>query len=63
MTRPIWHPFTQHGLKDAPIGIARAEGARLYTEDGRAIVAGGAMVMLLRRPSKRVEASAKQIKH
>ena len=38
MTRPIWHPFTQHGLKDAPIGIARAEGARLYTEDGRAIV-------------------------
>jgi adenosylmethionine-8-amino-7-oxononanoate aminotransferase len=38
VTRPIWHPFTQHGLKDAPIGIARAEGARLYTEDGRAIV-------------------------
>ena len=35
---PIWHPFTQHGL-EAPIpAIARAEGAALYTGDGRRIV-------------------------
>src|SRR5258706_14001719 len=35
---PIWHRFTQHGLNDSPIPIARAEGAHLYTEDGRAII-------------------------
>ncbi len=35
---PIWHPFTQHGLNIAPIPIARAEGAYLYTGDGRAII-------------------------
>lgn len=38
MTSPIWHPFTQHGL-NAPIpAVARAEGAALYTTDGRRIV-------------------------
>jgi adenosylmethionine-8-amino-7-oxononanoate aminotransferase len=32
---PIWHPFTQHGLReDVPL-IARAEGAMLYGADGR----------------------------
>lgn len=35
---PVWHPFTQHGL-EAPIPlIARAEGAVLYTRDGRRII-------------------------
>jgi adenosylmethionine-8-amino-7-oxononanoate aminotransferase len=37
-TSPIWHPFTQHGL-GAPIPLVeRAEGAALYTRDGRRIV-------------------------
>ena len=35
---PIWHPFTQHGVAEAEISIARAEGAYLYTSDGRAIL-------------------------
>ena len=34
----IWHPFTQHGLGVPEIRIARAEGATLYTDDGRAIL-------------------------
>jgi adenosylmethionine-8-amino-7-oxononanoate aminotransferase len=34
----IWHPFTQHGLGVPPIPIVRAEGAYLYTKDGRAIL-------------------------
>nr|TFG55543.1 MAG: adenosylmethionine--8-amino-7-oxononanoate transaminase [Hyphomicrobiales bacterium] len=34
----IWHPFTQHGLGDPAISIARAEGAYLYTHDGRSIL-------------------------
>jgi adenosylmethionine-8-amino-7-oxononanoate aminotransferase len=34
---PIWHPFTQHGLGIPEIKIARAEGAYLYADDGRAI--------------------------
>jgi adenosylmethionine-8-amino-7-oxononanoate aminotransferase len=38
MTSPVWHPFTQHGL-DEPIPlITRAEGAALYTADGRRII-------------------------
>jgi adenosylmethionine---8-amino-7-oxononanoate aminotransferase len=37
---PVWHPFTQHGLQ-APIPlVTRAEGAVLYTDDGRRIVDG-----------------------
>ena len=35
---PVWHPFTQHGL-DEPIPLVeRAEGAILYTRDGRRVV-------------------------
>ncbi len=34
----IWHPFTQHGLAGEAIEIERAEGATLYTSDGRAIL-------------------------
>jgi adenosylmethionine-8-amino-7-oxononanoate aminotransferase len=40
VTGPVWHPFTQHGL-NAPIPtLARAEGAILYTVDGRRIIDG-----------------------
>src|SRR4051812_22248923 len=35
---PVWHPFTQHALAPPAIPIARAEGAWLYTADGRAIL-------------------------
>jgi adenosylmethionine-8-amino-7-oxononanoate aminotransferase len=35
---PIWHPFTQHGLAEPEISIASAEGAYLYTSEGRAIL-------------------------
>ena len=35
---PIWHPFTQHGLTGPEIAVARAEGAWLFADDGRAIV-------------------------
>jgi len=38
MTSPIWHPFTQHGLNEPIPQIARAEGAALYTTDGRRII-------------------------
>ena len=39
MTRsPVWHPFTQHGLGEPIPMIDRAEGACLYTKDGRRIV-------------------------
>ncbi len=34
----IWHPFTQHGLGVPEIKIARAQGAYLYSDDGRAII-------------------------
>jgi len=37
---PVWHPFTQHGIADPAIEIARAEGAYLYTPGGRAIFDG-----------------------
>ncbi len=37
---PIWHPFTQHGLFPESVLIDRAEGACLYTPDGRRIVDG-----------------------
>ena len=38
MTSPVWHPFTQHGLgEDIPL-VTRAEGAALYTADGRRYV-------------------------
>jgi len=35
--RHIWHPYTQHGLAEPPIAIARASGAYLYDASGRAI--------------------------
>lgn len=35
---PIWHPFTQHALHDAMTMIAHAQGAYLYTPDGRRII-------------------------
>ena len=34
----IWHPFTQDALEPSPIFIERAEGAYLYTPDGRRIL-------------------------
>ena len=37
---PIWHPFTQHGLGEPIPLITHAEGAILYTDDGRRIVDG-----------------------
>ena len=38
MTSPVWHPFTQHGLNEPIPLIERAEGAALYTSDGRRII-------------------------
>lgn len=38
MTSPIWHPFTQHGLREPIPLVERGEGAFLYTADGRRIV-------------------------
>jgi adenosylmethionine-8-amino-7-oxononanoate aminotransferase len=38
MTSPVWHPFTQHGLGEPIPLVTGAEGAALYTEDGRRIV-------------------------
>jgi len=35
---PLWHPFTQHALTPPAIDIARAEGAYLFTPDGRSIL-------------------------
>ena len=35
---PVWHPFTQHGLKEPIPEIAHAEGAALHTVDGRRII-------------------------
>lgn len=35
---PIWHPFTQHGLGDPIPLVTHAEGAALYTADGRRII-------------------------
>ncbi|WP_375395310.1 adenosylmethionine--8-amino-7-oxononanoate transaminase [uncultured Sphingomonas sp.] len=35
---PVWHPFTQHGLGEPIPLVARAQGAALYTDDGRRII-------------------------
>lgn len=35
---PVWHPFTQHGLGDPIPLVERAEGAVLYTADGRRVI-------------------------
>jgi adenosylmethionine---8-amino-7-oxononanoate aminotransferase len=36
----IWHPFTQEALDPPPILIASAQGAYLYTKDGRRLIDG-----------------------
>ena len=36
----IWHPFTQAAIDPAPIHIDHAEGAVLYTRDGKRIIDG-----------------------
>lgn len=36
--RVIWHPYTQHGVEDAPLPVARAHGAWLELADGRRLV-------------------------
>ena len=38
MTSPVWHPFTQHGLNEPIPRVVRAEGAALFTEDGRRVI-------------------------
>ena len=35
---PVWHPFTQHGLGEPIPLVDRAEGAALFTADGRRII-------------------------
>lgn len=35
---PIWHPFTQHGLREAIPEIVSAQGATLRTADGRGVI-------------------------
>ncbi len=35
---PIWHPFTQHAIAGPEVSIACAQGAYLYTPEGRAIL-------------------------
>jgi len=34
----IWHPFTNRALDPTPLMVRRAEGAYLYTDDGRKII-------------------------
>jgi adenosylmethionine-8-amino-7-oxononanoate aminotransferase len=34
----IWHPFTQHGLEEPIPLVERAEGAALFTRDGRRVI-------------------------
>jgi len=36
----IWHPMTQHAVMPPEIAIRKAEGAYLYSEDGREILDG-----------------------
>lgn len=35
---PIWHPFTQHGLGEPIPLVTHAEGARIYTGEGRSVI-------------------------
>jgi adenosylmethionine-8-amino-7-oxononanoate aminotransferase len=37
---PVWHPFTQHGLGEEIPHVTHAEGAALFTADGRRFVDG-----------------------
>ncbi|GEO01493.1 adenosylmethionine--8-amino-7-oxononanoate aminotransferase BioA [Novosphingobium sediminis] len=34
----VWHPFTQHGLGDPVPLVTHAQGAALYTADGRRVI-------------------------
>lgn len=34
----VWHPYTQHGIEDAPLAVKSARGARLTLEDGREVI-------------------------
>lgn len=34
----VWHPFTQHGLGEPIPEVVRAEGAHLFTRDGRRVI-------------------------
>ena len=38
MTSPIWHPFTQHGLREPIPLVEGAQGAVLRTRDGREVI-------------------------
>ncbi len=38
MTSPVWHPFHQHGLGEPIPLVTHAEGAAIYTADGRRII-------------------------
>ena len=38
MISPVWHPFTQHGLGEPIPLVTHADGAALYTQDGRRII-------------------------
>ncbi len=38
MTSSVWHPFTQHGLREPAPLVTRADGAALYTQDGRRVI-------------------------
>ena len=35
---PVWHPFTQHGLREPIPLVTHAEGAVLHTADGRRVI-------------------------
>lgn len=38
MTSSVWHPFTQHGLEELIPRVASAQGAALFTDDGKRII-------------------------
>jgi adenosylmethionine-8-amino-7-oxononanoate aminotransferase len=38
MKSPVWHPFTQHGLEEPIPLVTRAEGAAIFTADGRRVI-------------------------
>lgn len=40
MTSPVWHPFHQHGLEEQIPLVTHAEGAALFTVDGRRVIDG-----------------------
>jgi len=37
---PVWHPFTQHGLREPIPLVTRGEGAILWTDEGQRIIDG-----------------------